>query len=77
MIKVFDKSPSKHGTLDDLSQIYAQQLLLKNSICSTPISKTIQNQRDASCFYSKLPIPSQMAAHEYQTHFNYNYELLA
>ena len=26
MKKGFDKSPSKHGTLDDLSQIYAQQL---------------------------------------------------
>ena len=77
MIKVFDKSPSKHRTLDDLSQIYVQQLLLKNSIWSTQISKAVQNQRYASYFYSKLPIPSQMAAHEYQTHFNYNYELLA
>ena len=39
MIKVFDKSPSKHGTLDDLSQICAQQLLLRNSLRKHKITK--------------------------------------
>ena len=39
MIKVFDKSPSKHGTLDDLSQIYAQQLFLEFYMLKTNISK--------------------------------------
>ena len=44
---MFDKSPSKHGTLDDLSQIYAHQLLLKNSIRLTQISKAVKTLRDA------------------------------
>ena len=65
MIKVFDKSPSKHGTLDDLSQIYAQQLLLENAMLNTNLKNPSKPKRCTQWF-----IPNLFCTPHVKTHHN-------